>query len=306
MVLGAPSVTLADVSGSNKAAAQALFDQAKQAMAQGKTDDACPKFEESQRLDPASGTLINLADCYEQQGKVASAWSTFIGAAAAAKASGNAERERVARERATALSQRLSHIAIHVTSDGTPGLEIQRDGVRVGRAQWGTPIPADPGPHRVAVSAPGRKTWETVVTVRREPETQTVSVPDLERAAPVPEQRRLPEESALGPQRTGALVAGGVGVAGLAVGSIFGLIAKSKHDQAGQFCDGTTCTSQRGVDLKSEAVTAGNISTVAFITGAVGLAAGAALWVTAGPDASRAATPQLGVGLGSVVVRGTF
>ncbi|HEX9294203.1 MAG TPA: hypothetical protein VF881_00155 [Polyangiaceae bacterium] len=306
--LGMASGTLADVSGSNKAAAQALFDQAKQLLAHGKADEACLKFEESQRLDPASGTLINLADCYEQQGKFATAWSTFLGAATAAKTSGNAERERVARERATALGQHLSHIVIQVASDGTPGLEVQRDGARIGKAQWGTPIPADPGPHRVLASAPGRKVWETIVTLRREPETQTVSVPELEPAAPVQQQGRAPsdETGGLGTQRTGALVAGGVGIAGLVVGSVFGLVSKSKHDEASQFCDGSTCSTERGVDLRSEALVAGNISTVAFITGAAGLAAGAALWVTAAPDVPRGTTAQLGIGPGSLVLRGTW
>jgi serine/threonine-protein kinase len=239
---------------------------------------------------------------------VASAWSTFLGAAAAAKTSGNGERERVARDRATALGQRLSHIVIQVANDTMPGLEIQRDGARVGKAQWGTPIPADPGPHRVLASAPGRKVWETVVTLPRAAETQTVSVPELEPAAPAQEQRRAPADEAggLGAQRVGALVAGGVGVAGLVVGSVFGLISKSKHDEASPFCDGATCSNQRGVDLRSEALSAGNVSTVAFITGAVGLAAGAALWITAPPDTPRSTTAQLGVGPGSVVLRGTW
>src|SRR5262245_6044422 len=81
---------------SDSAAAQALFDEAKALMAAGKAQEACPKFEESQRLDPGSGTLTNLAKCYEDTGRIAAAWSMYLEAASAARAAGNAERENVA------------------------------------------------------------------------------------------------------------------------------------------------------------------------------------------------------------------
>ena len=57
------------------AAAQALFDQGRDLMRQNKHAEACPKLAESNRLDPAIGTLFHLADCYEQSGRVASAWA---------------------------------------------------------------------------------------------------------------------------------------------------------------------------------------------------------------------------------------
>src|SRR5262249_22023417 len=152
--------------------------QGKKLMAQGKYAEACPVLEESQRLDPGGGTLLNLGDCYEHQGKFATAWAKFLEAAAAAKASNNAERERVARERATNLRPRVSNILIEVGGASTPpGFEIKRDGAAVGRAQWGIPMPADPGPHTISASAPGKKTWETTVVVGLSARTITFSVP---------------------------------------------------------------------------------------------------------------------------------
>src|SRR5450755_3617279 len=59
------------------AAAEALFRDGRAAAQRGDWETACPKLRESQRLDPAAGTLLNLADCEEHRGKVATAWQLF-------------------------------------------------------------------------------------------------------------------------------------------------------------------------------------------------------------------------------------
>ena len=61
-------------SATEVAVAQGLYDNAKVLMEQGKYGDACPKLEESLRLDPGLGTQYHLADCYEHLGRTASAW----------------------------------------------------------------------------------------------------------------------------------------------------------------------------------------------------------------------------------------
>ena len=57
------------MSSSDKAAAEALFDQGVRLMKQNSFSDACPKLEESERIDPAVGTLLYLGECYERVGK---------------------------------------------------------------------------------------------------------------------------------------------------------------------------------------------------------------------------------------------
>jgi tetratricopeptide (TPR) repeat protein len=171
-------------SASDSATAQALFDRAKKLMREGKYTEACSALEESQRVESRSGTALNLADCYEHAGRLASAWSTFLEAATLAKATGNAAREHGARERAAALAPRFSNLVISAPSAAsTPGLEIRRDGELVGAAQLGLPLPADAGKHTIAARAPGRKSWQTEVTVQNGASTANVAVPDLENDA---------------------------------------------------------------------------------------------------------------------------
>ncbi len=285
----------------NAAAAQGLFDDARALMDAGKAAEACPKFEESQKLDPASGTLVNLAKCYEDTGHIASAWSTYLEAAASASAAGNADRERGARERAAALAPRVSKLIIDVPVEARiDGLTITRDGVAVGAPQWGDAVPADAGDHAVRAAAPGHQDWKTLAVVSGEGATVHISVPKLvANAAPA---RGAEKTSGLGAQRVAAIAAGGIGVVGIAVGTVFGVKAISDKSDADKSCNGTACTTKQGVSAGNDAHSAGNVATVGIIVGAVGVAAGAALWFTAPKENAV----QVGAGPGNVQIRGVF
>lgn len=104
-----------------------------------------------------------------------------------------------------------------------------------------------------------------------------------------------------GKRKGPALVTAGVGVVGLAIGIGFGLDSLSKHDAAAQSCR-SQCD-QHGLDLWSEARSAGNVSTVAFIIGAAGLASGTALWLVSKPESKPAPTTHYG-GHGTCVSQG--
>jgi serine/threonine-protein kinase len=305
-------------SRADSATAQALFEDARKLMTEGRYAEACPKFEESQRIDPGGGTLLNLGICYERQGKLASAWTTLLEAATSAKATHNVNRERTAREEASAIASRLGRITIRVT-DNMAGLEVLRDGSIVKPAQWGAAIPADSGSHLIVASAPGHKTWQTTLSLK-DGATETVIVPALE-VAPVARtglpakptdtasptsgtaSKKEARTETFGAQRVFAISAVGIGVAGLAVGSAFGLKSKAAHDdsQAAGVCSGASCQTQEGVDISDSAQRFGNVATIGFIVGAAGLVGGAALWFTTGNNA-----PQVGVGMGTLQMRATW
>ncbi|MFO0567610.1 MAG: hypothetical protein U0263_18270 [Polyangiaceae bacterium] len=56
--------------GRDATAAEALFNAGRDAVKAGDYPTACAKFRESNRLDPAPGTVLNLADCEEHLGHV--------------------------------------------------------------------------------------------------------------------------------------------------------------------------------------------------------------------------------------------
>ncbi len=264
------------------AMAESLFRAGRALMAEGKVDQACPKFAESMRLDPAVGALLNLARCHERQGKTASAWAEYLEAATMARATGQLDRAEGARELAAELELRLSKLAIDASAVPV-GLRILRNGVEIGPAARGVPVAVNPGSYAIEASAPGFRSWSTVIAVGKDGDRQDVMVPPL---VPLGEDG---DDGADGKSDIAhyalATTATGVGLVGVVLGTVFGLRAMTKWQdaqkqcpEAPEYCDAT------GVALSEEASDAATVSTVGFAIGGLGLAGAAALWLTA-PDA---------------------
>jgi hypothetical protein len=309
--------------GGDTAAARVLFNEGRKLAGQGRYDQACPKFEESLRVDFGIGTQFNLADCWEHIGRTASAWAAFLDVAASAKTAGQGDRERVARGRALALEPKLSRMVIEIAAPAT-GLDVKRDGTQVGQASWGTAVPIDPGIHEVAVSAPGKKAWANRVSVAAGASVK-VAVPALEEqpgapvaagTAPVPaDPPPAPDSAPKSPpvQRTLGLVIGGLGLAGIGAGIVFMVKYGSKNDEAKAVCQDhpTACPQseiQHRDELRDEAVANRTVAYVGLGAGGLALVGGALLYLTA-PDPSRSglrAGPLVGRGLYGATVGGTF
>ena len=78
---------------------------------------------------------------------------------------------------------------------------------------------------------------------------------------------------------------GGVGVASLAVGVITGILTIGKKSTVDKLCSPTCFEKDRTavLDAESAGKTLSSISTITFIAGGVGLAAGVVLVLTSGP-----------------------
>lgn len=292
------SAPLARAQGGREAAATALFDEGRRLMAAHKFTEACPKLAESERLAPSGGTLLNLADCYEHTGQTASAWVAWKDVASRANAAGMSDVEKRALAKAAALEPALARLTIAVdAASDVPGLAVKRDGVAVGHAEFGVGIPVNPGAHVVEATAPKKKSFSAKVDVaaKQADARMTVTMEDDATASAPPPPPPGPETPpsplpATPPPAPGAsglktvgLVVGGVGIAGLVVGSLFGLDAKSKNDQAlqPQNCRTSTLCTQNGLNLTSDAKAAANRATIAFVAGGVLVAGGVVLWLVA-------------------------
>jgi len=300
------------------ATSQYLFYEARSLMQRGRWAEACPKLEESLRLDAGMGTQFNLADCHEHVGKVASAWGGFLDVAAQARAANQPERERVARKRAASLEPRLPKLRIDAQSLPA-GTEVQRDGVPVAPATLGTPIPVDPGRHVVtATVAAGErggsgKQFSRTVEVG-EGQTSVVVVPAEDgwaAAAPLVATR---ERGTV--QRPLGWVIAGLGVAGVGVGMGFGLSSMASRDESQSHCTGERCDAA-GVQLRDDALRTGDIATAATIAGAAALATGLVLVLTAPRGQERIEPrsrgvrsappgPRVQAGMGGAILGGTF
>jgi len=297
----AAAVTTADV-----ATAQALFDEGRKLMNEGRYSEACPKLDESQRIDPGWGTLINLADCHEHIGRTASAWSEFLQVAAGSRQAGQSERAQAAKGRAAALEPRLSKLTIAVSELNLPaGFEIKRDQSMVGPAQWGTAVAVDPGEHVVEASAPGKRPWRRIITVGDEGEKNEVFIPPLEDDVPRAAESRGFFSDGPGVQRMTAIALGGVGVLALSAGGYFAIRALDYNAQSEDDC--REYCGAAGTADRRKALEAGDTATVFSIIGGASLAAGAIIYFTARTPSKQAFTvgPMRAAKLG-VVVGTTF
>ncbi len=175
--------------------AEQLFRHARAMLAEKNYVDACPLLEQSHRLEPALGTLLNLADCFENIGRSASAYRAFTAAAEWAAKNGETKRKEVAQQRAQALEPKLSRVTI-VLAEPVPGATAAVttvDGAAV--ETWvidARTVPLDAGAYRVTVFAPGRRSMQKGFEVSSTPAAVTVSFEALEREAPVIAQPPLP------------------------------------------------------------------------------------------------------------------
>jgi hypothetical protein len=270
-------------------AADALFAEAKELADKGDYARACPKLEQSQKLAPGSGTLLNLADCYENLGRTATAWATFRAAAAAARAKGNADREEEAGARAAALEPRLARLRIDVAPDvRVKGLLVRRGDVLVDESLWGVAVPVDPGEHVLSAEAPEHRGFTTRITIAESADLVAFPLPALEplpgtvpvpAPLPLPWQPPPPAGDSGDAQRIFAVVLGGVGLVAIGVGLGFGFDALAKNsDSEDAGCDGDNVCTPEGLDLRDTAVTEAHLATGLV---AAGLAHGVAALVVA-------------------------
>lgn len=313
------------------ATADALFNIAKELMDKGQFEEACPKFEASYEADRTLGTLLNIANCYEQGGRIATAWARWGEAMELARRLGD-DRIEFAAERREALQPRLPKLTVNVDDPSVP-LTVMRDDTRLEAATFGVSLPVDPGQRVIRVLRGDKVLHQEAVTlVEAQAAERRLSLRDIEAAnkevkveiAPTaPPPAPAPRTTETSTQLIVGFVVGGVGVSGLIAAGVFGGVALSHKGDADSpdACVGQTTLhcSQAGIDSLESAGTFADLSQWVGIGSILVTAVGITLIVTSPsadsaleeraslPSAPRAELqPWVGPSAGGVGVVGRF
>jgi hypothetical protein len=291
--------------------AEAVFQAGREAAVRGDYREACAKFAESQRLDPAPGTLINLGDCKEHLGLFASAWGYYR--EAADRLTGD-KRVQGLEARMAAIAPRLSRLTLTLAPGAPAETRITRDDVELGAASLGVAMPIDPGDHLIVVTAPKREPKRYSVTIV-EAKAQVIQLspgeatPSSVAPSPTPLLPAPATGSGAGPGRVAGFVIGSLGIAGLVASGVTGVMTLQRKSAVEVDCPQQRCHTGAGLEAASQGKTLSLVSTVAFATGLVGVGVGVYLVVASSPRAAPAVValgPMIGPGNTGLQLQGQF
>jgi tetratricopeptide (TPR) repeat protein len=286
LLLASNEALATEYTPSDPASADVLFRDGRALVVAGDYAAACPKFAESLRFDHAPGTLLNLADCEEHTGRIATAWAHFR--ELALELPDADERQALATHRAAALEPRLPHLTVASWASLPPSAKVFRDDVELGRASLDTALPVDPGTHLVLVTE-GDHTLSRVQIEIVEKESRVLTPDSFEKG-----------ETHGGAKRTAAWVTGGLAVGALVTGASFGLLAVANNNAA--HCANGSCGDSAEAHQYDTARTQARVADVALGIGIVATVAAGYLFLTSRKSDAQAppALALLSAGLGGV------
>ncbi|MFO0548248.1 MAG: PEGA domain-containing protein [Polyangiaceae bacterium] len=144
-------------------AAQRLFDEALALLDQGRASEACPKFRESLALDPAVGTLLNIAACSKREGKLLQSATEYRHVLELNRTTADPERQQLVEAQARAaldeVEAKLGRVSVSV-EPATATVLLDGESLAAG-----APREVLAGEHVVRVEAPGFPAKEQRVDV---------------------------------------------------------------------------------------------------------------------------------------------
>jgi hypothetical protein len=288
-------------------AAEGLFRAGREAMKQGDLEQGCNWFRESNRLEPALGTQLNLAICEEALGHLTRAHRLFREVAAALPAAD--ERVDIASGHARDLEARIPRILLQVHVPLPSGSRIVVAGQELTAAALGAPIPLDPGTHGVEVQAPGHVVRRYDVRLSEGATQLLVLEPGL-RISPPPVPRAQVSAKPAGAvrsadHRTWAIVAFGVAGSALSVSAVAGLAVMETKETFEQECDRHAACSVQGLRAAERGETLSDVGTGAFLVALASAAVGGVLlWLDR--EAERGGVGAVSAHRGNLPVRVSF
>jgi serine/threonine-protein kinase len=306
-----PPAPATPADGDREAQRTDLYKQAVDLANAGRWADAAEKLRAVLAIRSSPKVRFTLGQAEEHVGRLSTAYDAYAQALADAEAARQTDVADTAGVALRSLGPRVPVVRVVVTGEGASAATATIDDHA---AHIGEPVRVDPGTHHIAVSAAGARTVESTVTVA---ESQHLDVP-VELAqeeatvtpaspAPAPEGEAPSTTSRSNLWPTVGLIAAGVGVVGLGVGTYFGFDAISKNNASNQSgCNGNTCTAG-AYGTREDAKSSATLSTVSFVAGGLLAAGGVTLWLLAPRgDASVQVAPVALAGGGGMLVGGVW
>lgn len=277
--------------------------------AAGKWEQALAQFKSVALVKSTAQVRYHIGFCQEKIGQYVDALGSYRLALHEAIEAKAKDVQKATQDRISALEPKIPKLTIH-RGDGAQVAEVTMDGLQLGAASVGTAIPANPGPHVIKATAPGRKDFTAELTLA-DGETKTVelvlpeaAVADDKPASPPPQQVVVVEQpkdavpAKTSPVKIAGFVIGGAGLVSLGVSAVFFAKRASAISDLDAVCgaDRQSCPASAAT-TRDSGQSAATISTATFIAGLGGLAIGTVM-ILAAPKPKAPEAPTVGLALG--------
>ena len=294
VVIFALGANVASADPATKQRADKLFEDGRKYLANGEYSLACTAFEESQAVEPAIGTQLNIALCYEKWGKLAAAYTGYLDAERQAREVKD-KRSTVARKQADALEPKLARLRVTLP-DGIDRYAIYLlDAKEIDAAKLAGELVLDPGPHVIEVRVAGTPPTQNTITLqagqRAKLELAQPAAP-AKQPAPVVEAKPAPPQPAPTTTRSKPQLYGGIGlvsagVVTMGIATAIALDARSDYNAAKERCPDGLCASLADFEATNDARDRARTMTWVFVGGAAVATVGTILILT-----SKRSTPR--------------
>jgi hypothetical protein len=153
LLLGSSVVLGATPEG--RAAAKQHLARAEELKKQGKLAEACTELGEVERLDSKLPTLLELAECTENTGKLVEAEVLWTSARDRAKKDEKPQSRARAESRLAAVQKRVARLTLQLAPNAPAGMQVLLDDAALEAAALASALPVNPGAHVVVVKLAG-------------------------------------------------------------------------------------------------------------------------------------------------------
>jgi hypothetical protein len=251
----------------DKAQAQQAIKEGKSAMKAKRFADAARALKKADDLDPTPQTKLELARALDGANKLLDASKTLH--AITDTPNGSKKTVADAKKLLGEIEKRIPWINLSV---GTLGDKKVKTFIDDSEVDASNEVPVDPGEHHISAEAPGYEQTDKTVSVE-EGEHKRVRL--VLKKANGDDKAPVISESG-GSSKAPAVIAFSLGAVGLGLGAAFGVIASNQTQAVRDQCPNDVCPPSVSDDLAT-AKANGNVSTIAFIAGGVGVATGVVL-----------------------------